>query len=70
MDAEVFLRGSQKLNIKLTSNLITYLPTRLLYFTSPVGSGMVTVLFERMEPVILNDLRAMVGSFMVGEVRG
>lgn len=40
----------------------TYLPIRLQTLISPVGSGIVTVLLERIEPVILKAFLAIIGS--------
>jgi hypothetical protein len=47
----------------------TYLPIRLQALTSPLGSGMVTVLLDRMDPLILNDFLAIVGSLFKGKLR-
>lgn len=64
VNAEVFLRRGEELNIELSGCYLTYLPIRLQALSSPLGSGMVTVLLESIEPVILKALRAMVGSCM------
>lgn len=39
-----------------------YFPVKLHVFPSLIGSGIVTVLFERIEPDNLNVLRAIAGS--------
>ena len=62
MHAEVFFRCPQKFNVQLPYRKSTYRPTRLHCRASLVGSGMVTVLLERMEPVSLNAFLAMMGS--------
>ena len=64
VDAEVFLWGCEELDVELSQSKPTYLPIRLHAFTSPVGSGTVTVLLDRIDPVILNDFLAMVGSWL------
>jgi hypothetical protein len=69
MDAKVLFRGCEELNVELDKRGGTYLPIRLQALTSAVGSGTVTVLLERMEPVILNDFLAMVGSLLSERVR-
>lgn len=62
VNAEIFFRSCKELDVKLNGGLNTYLPTKLQALTSPEGSGMATALLDRIEPLILKALRAMVGS--------
>lgn len=63
MNAEVFLRCCEELNVDLDWRNCTYLPMRLDCLVSELGSGIVTVLLDRIDPLILKALRAMVGSY-------
>lgn len=62
MDTKIFLGSSLELDVKLYRERSTYRPMRLECLTSPVGSGIVTVLLDRIEPVSLNAFLAIVGS--------
>lgn len=69
MYTKIFLRRGQKLHIQLNRQLLTYLPIRLANLGSPLGSGMVTVLLERIDPEILKHFLAMLGSLMKWQKR-
>jgi hypothetical protein len=69
MNAKVFFRRGKEFNVELNKEIFTYLPIRLQALTSPFGSGIVTVLFDRIDPEILNDFLAIVGSLLSGIVR-
>lgn len=47
---------------EVNNSTYRYLPIRLVILTSPVGSGIVTVLLLSIDPVILKHFLAMVGS--------
>lgn len=64
MNAEVWFRSREKFNVELSKKCNTNRPIRLQDLTSPVGSGIVTVLLERIEPVSLNAFLAIAGSYI------
>lgn len=70
MNAKIFFRGGKEFNIELSYEDNTYRPIRLQYLTSPLGSGMVTVLLDRIDPEILKAFLAMIGSLIVDDVHG
>jgi hypothetical protein len=70
VNAEVFFGWCQKFNVELHDTNVTYLPMRLQVLISALGSGIVTVLFDSIDPEILNAFRAMVGSWVFIFLRG
>lgn len=70
MNAKVFFRRGKKLNVELDKETSTYLPIRLQNLTSEEGSGILTALLDRTDPVILNDFLAIEGSYLSQGVRG
>lgn len=64
MYTEQFFRSRKEFHINLDIHLYTYLPTRLQCLTYEVGSGIVMVLLDSIDPESLKHFRAMTGSYI------